>query len=439
MNTDSSLFSFPKSQDPSMTAALRKRLYPVSQEDTPFKAAGHVKEIKKPLEIDSYVRLSPICSTAEQELENRIASFQKSQAALWADYREQAKQRAPLPNSFLGILTGSKTKESGDVIFFNETLHQDPGGYFLRWNKKGIVINPGKGFIRHFHRYGLHISDIDFVIATQSNPETYEDIHDIYELNYQLNRTCPEDLRVIHYYLNPAVYQELSIKLKPNFKQERHTIHRLELFADSPDVEKVDLNSEISLLYFPTSTWEVLAQNLPNPERSAGMTSALGIRLELRISNEKRKIHVGYLAGTGWSPLLSCHLEHCDVLIAGFGNTHSSDYNKISYTEGCLGYFGCFSLIEETDPKVAFCTEFTGRKGDISIEIIKKMRHELAQKHSLSEHPRIFPGDAGLFFDLSDQKIRCSITGTFVDLSQIHVARSSPTGALQYLSPACFL
>ncbi len=435
MNTDASLFSFPKSSDPAMTTALTQRLYPMANEE--FKTSSSpLEEIKKELAQQDSPFSFPCCSTDEQELEHRMACFQHSQMEKMTAYREQIKHRRALPDDFLCILIGSRTQE---LLLSTENSRKASGGYFLRWNQKGIVINPGKGFMQHFYRNGLHIKDIDFVIVTQDHPDTYVDIHEIYELNYQLNRMTHQDLQVIHYYLNPNAYQELSGKLKPNFKQERHTIHHLELFLDSPEIEKISLTPEINLFYFPLSPLEAMAQS-HSQERL--QKSSLGLRLELKGLNGKRSTQIGYLAGASWSPLIGQHLERCDVLIAGFGNTHANDYTRLSYTDGCLGYFGCYSLFEELAPKLMLCTEFGGREGDISLEIVKKLRHDLFKKRDerFSPSPNILPGDTDLLLDLQQLKIRCSISETFVEPEKVRVTKSSPAfSRLHYLAPTCYL
>ena len=113
-----------------------------------------------------------------------------------------------------------------------EESRKTSGGFFLRWNGIGIAVNPGKNFIKYFHSLGLSIHDIHFVIATHEDIESCSDIRTIYDLAYQLNRTGA-NLHVIHYYLNLKAYQMLSSFLKPHFKQERHSVHCLELFLDS--------------------------------------------------------------------------------------------------------------------------------------------------------------------------------------------------------------
>lgn len=437
MNTDASLFSFPKSQDAAMTAILTQRLYPFAQENLPYKSTDNpLDEIKKELlensEHEHSIHTLSHSLADTHELENCIASFQKTQAEKMHRYRESAHQRKPLPDFCLYILTGSGL----DTFQLTEDSRKATGGYFLRWNKKGIVINPGKNFMHHFHSSGLNIQDIDFVIVTQDNPNNYVDIQEIYDLNYQLNRKNNQHLQIIHYYLIQNAYQELSRKLKPNFKQERHTIHHMDLFLDSPETEKIDLNQDISLHYFPASTVEALTQNFGSPqEKLQKSPSSLGIRIELKFPNEKKTLSIGYLSGTSWTPLIGHHLGHCDVLIAGIGNTQPNDYHKVSYMEDCLGYFGCYSLLEEIAPKLMICTEFGGREGDIRLELLKKMRNDLPTKHST-----VLPGDLGLILDLNQLKIKCSISDAFVDPAKIHITKSSSDfGRLHYLATNCYL
>ena len=119
----------------------------------------------------------------------------------------------------------------------------------MRWKGMGVAINPGRDFLSQFHAQGLHIRDIDAVIVTSDRPDSYEDVPEIYALNYQTNKLSQE-LKIIHYYLHQHAFQALSGVLKPHFKQERHNLHSLELFLDSPELEKIELSREIQLHYF---------------------------------------------------------------------------------------------------------------------------------------------------------------------------------------------
>ncbi|MDH4222875.1 MAG: MBL fold metallo-hydrolase, partial [candidate division Zixibacteria bacterium] len=50
------------------------------------------------------------------------------------------------------------------------------GGYFLFWQNKGIVIDPGYDFIQNFYDEGFSLSDIDAVVVTHSHPDHDDDL-----------------------------------------------------------------------------------------------------------------------------------------------------------------------------------------------------------------------------------------------------------------------
>jgi hypothetical protein len=147
------------------------------------------------------------------------------------------------------------------------------------------------------------------------------------------------------------------------------------------------------------------------------------------------------VSGVSWSPLLGHHLGHCDLLLAGFGNTNSVDFEKVSYLDHELGYFGVSSLLDELAPKLLLCTEFGGREGDLRVEVIRKMRVENVFNHlDASAMAAILPADIGLFVDLNSLRVKCSQSGEFVDPKDIRVVRSRGVfSRLYYLSPSCCL
>ncbi len=385
-------------------------------------------------------------SSTEHALELRIQAFQKQRAQCLSQYIKRARiNRQPLDNclyAFSGwenrpemFHTPLKQEESILTNFLlSNSFHRPTGGFFLKWCGKGIVVNPGKHFLDQFHNAGLYLTDIDIVIVTQTEHDSYADIKEIYELNYQLNKVNSE-LQIIHYYLNHKAYLELSHILKPNFKQERNAIHSLEHFVDSSDVEKIELTPEITLNYFPTSPKESLSLN---------HGSSLGIRFDLKTPlhthEGRRQLKLGYLSGSAWSPLLGHHLGTCDILLTGFGHTQMNDFSKLNYNETCLGYMGTYSLMEEVKPRLLLCCEFDGREGDVRLEVGKKLRQELSHSGSYENTTIILPADNGLYLDLKNLQIRCSVSQEMVDPAQIRVVKSGEAfSTLLYLAPSCLL
>lgn len=362
-------------------------------------------------------------------LEQRIRFFQNSQAECMHNYLQQAEKNSKLTEHALYVLNGWPAHVQKSLLFTEES-RKSCGGHYLRWNGRGIAINPGPGFLDNFHRQGLCIRDIDFVIVTRNNREAYADVKAISELNQQLNKISP-DRQIIHYYLHQRVCQELAPFLKPSFKQARNTIHKLEMYLDSPDVEKVELEEGIALHYFQTTMPGALHSYRETSDEHAFNNSNLGIRLEL--ANDVKKLKVGYLSGLAWSPLLAHHLGHCDLMLTAFGNTNSSDYSKLGYNEDCLGYYGVYTILEELAPRLMLLTEFGGREGDIRIEVVKKMRSELSNLPHQSSV--LLAADVGLVIDLNTLNVKCSISDATVAPKDVSVVASSESfGHLRYLS-----
>lgn len=466
MNTESDIFSSPKSEDSGMTRLLTHRLYPNNpslQTNDPY-AGKNIKKSSEPFDILKNLSTSNLAEEiatsrfiAEemgldhhtgQLLEQRIKAFQHSQSEFIRRYLEQDKLRSKQDDYCLYYLNGWHGNKSLSTpytqnLYLTEQSRKTTGGIFIRWNGKGIAVNPGAHFLKNFHEQGLHIRDINYVIVTVEQPESYAEVKEIYDLNYQLNKMSPE-LQVIHYYFNHKALQELSRSLKPHFKQERNSLHSLELFVDSPDVEKIELAEGITLHYFlATSRDMYLSSHESKEERATRSHTSLGIRLELKKSSsslEKEIIRVGYITQAAWNPLMAHHLGNCDILITGFGNTSSNDYNKLAYNGDSLGYYGTSTLLEEVAPKLLLCGEFSGREGDIRLETAQKLRQEymsnLGKKSRYSTI--VLPADTGLFINLKNLKVKCSVSGEWIDPAQVKAIKTAPSfGKLEFLSPSC--
>ncbi len=370
-----------------------------------------------------------------------IPSFSQSSSQITADYLRLWQKRASLPAQGLYTFHGwdesvANFSPQSQWKLLSESSRKSTGGFYLHWHGKGVVINPGRSFLEQFHRRGLFVKDIDSVIVTQEHMDAYADIKEIYELNYQINQACDQP-HLIHYYLNQKAYHHLSGVLKPRFKQERYTVHTLELFMDA-DMEHMELSPEISMDYFVTSAQSTTTMT-PGYERVSAPSGNLGLRLLLK--DNAHQMTLGYIAGAGWTPALSQHLGVCDFLLVGVGNTNSADYHKKSYLPNQLGFFGVSSLLETHPPKVLVCTEFGGREGDLRLEMVRKIRQEWQQRRPTKEPTTaILPSDRGFFLDLKTNCVRCSATGQFTDARHIRVIRSAGAfSELLYLSNASCL
>ncbi len=366
---------------------------------------------------------APLPATGSTSLDARIEGHHQEQRQTLIEYLNQYNGDSNIFERRLLVLHGwhrsgaldARDSASSQRVWSAEA-HTTSGGYFLRWNHQGIAVNPGRNFLEAFHQHGGHIRDINHVIVTRSDLPSWADVEAIYDLNARVNGVH-NDVHVINYYVNQGAYQQLAPALKPHYKQERHTVHCLELYLDSPEAEAISLSDSITLNYFPVTSQA-------HAETSGRGVEALGLRLDLQGTEGTTKI--GYSSGAAWSPILADNLSGTDVLLAAFEGTSTEDYSKVRYNYDSLGYFGTLSLLEEVTPKIALCSEFAGRQGDIRLEVVQKLRSELASPEGNTTPTVVLPSDIGLEISLNDLKVRCSTSNAFTRASELVVTRSHP-------------
>lgn len=401
---------------------------------SPVRATTEEHKIRHP----SPPRYETQLRLGDDALGRRIQSFIDLRKRTLHDYIAQTKLKSVHQDYLFHVLEGwhtsTATSDPSLPPLLQHASKPTTGGYFLKWHRKGIAINPGPHFLESMHRQGFFITDIDAVIVTKGSPSSSADVNAIYRLNAQIN-SANTPIHIIHYYLCQPAYQLLARTLKPQFKQERSTVHCLELYRDSPEIETIAISDGIQLSYFSTKPIDTSTEQTSNEFDEAA--TPIGIRLDLRGPAQGANVHpvrVGYLGGSAWSPVVAHYIAQCDLLIAGIEKVHDDATQFSREPAQALGFAGTLSLLEASAPRLLLCCEFSGTEGDFRLEFVQKLRRD-HQPHS-SRSTTVLPGDTGLTVDLTTLQVRCTASDTFVDPAQIHVARSGDHwNALQYLSP----
>ena len=284
------------------------------------------------------------------------------------------------------------------------------GGFYIRWNGKGIVIDPGMNFIENFHNAGLYAQDINYVIVTHNHLDHMCDLITIVDLDYQF------DLK-INYYLDKSTYTEHikhfeGINLKQN-------VHSICISEDNETYNKVIYRNNIRMMAFRTIH---------------GCEGSFGVKLEF--GTQEGKFILSYTSDTSFYDKLVNYLEGSDVIVANFSETNKEDLFLNKFKETHLGLNGCNSILEglREKPDVFFISEFWGGLGDIRIEIAKRLKS--LQKENLF----VIPIDIGMVCTLPNLKIRCSSCELIYPINDIHIKKpllSSTQNKLQYICKNC--
>jgi len=260
------------------------------------------------------------------------------------------------------------------LLFGPSEIDEQKGGYFLRLEETGIVFNPGNDFFERLFQQGFTLFDIDLVIASSNGAATKQVLSVIHALNRELNRTLlsyEQEPHVIRFLLHPELYSEISAELRPEYRQERHSVIALETYAGTSDEESYAIDKDLTLYY--TNTQE----------------EAIALRLETK------KASIGLLTGAGWQEKLKRFFASCTIMLSGIGKTPAEDLEMVTLQTGNLGYFGlCQMLHALPGLELVLLSEFSRQDGDIRLELIKKLTQEQESQ------AKILPLDSGFCLSL---------------------------------------
>lgn len=105
------------------------------------------------------------------------------------------------------------------------------GGYFIRYNGRGIVVDPGYNFIENFKSLGHKFHEIDCVFISHSHDDHTAEVERIINVLYKYNKSLKEEIcaRLAKYYnVSRITIQEQykdKIKQEYNIKRKKITFY----------------------------------------------------------------------------------------------------------------------------------------------------------------------------------------------------------------------
>jgi len=215
------------------------------------------------------------------------------------------------------------------------------GGYFLVWNNKGIVIDPGFDFIRNFYEQGYSINDIDAILITHTHPDHDDEVNSIlaliaeYNELQQCNHFWSGDKKVkkpkfIDLFVNEGAYRKYnswfysknlkirkifmlqSIRSKRDSKNSRNWNNETE--------EKnyfIDLKKSYNLQIEVVPAWH---DELIDDHSSVGCIFHLYLQ-----HDEQCCVRIGYTGDTEKYPDVEERYKDVDMLIAHVGDIKFSE------------------------------------------------------------------------------------------------------------------
>ncbi len=206
------------------------------------------------------------------------------------------------------------------------------GGYLLRWGGKGLVVDPGPGFLANLHDGGFGLADVDGVLVTHNHIDHVAELPHILTLVHEYNELHPAAKRKVDLFLAPSVLEAYA-----------------GMVATSQDVGGLVRLMEGE----PTPLAGYCIEALPLHARHkelGGSEHALSVALKLLSPAEPGNVEgtVAFTGDTGWAedlPLVAAfhELPRPRLLVAHLGSIMSAPQGE--FHPNHLEYLGAAALI----------------------------------------------------------------------------------------------
>lgn len=321
------------------------------------------------------------------EIMEEVFSNMRRRASLASRYEEkyeQAKKQRSIGNSenYIICLKGWSSSTPEMSLGLSERNHRFGGGFYIRYNGKGIVIDPGLNFFENLHSNNLFIQDIDIVIVTHSHIDHNSDLGKIIDMDYQLNKN-------IFYYIDKETYAKFNMDLENVEKKSKKYVTKI--YPDGYEKE-FDIKTD--------SKMQPIKMYVCQTEHAC--VGSFGFKIILG------GVTLGYTSDTKATLEIIDFFKTSDIIIANISETNLEDMMLQKLKESHLGIFGVYKILDKMENPNVVCllTEFYGGFGDIRLEMADIIK-EYLNKKSMD----IVPMDIGLKYFYDNNKFQCNSCG----------------------------
>lgn len=327
-----------------------------------------------------------------------------------------------------------KGVSSSSPIIYNNTFRMQlrGGGFYFRWNKFGVVVDPGLYFVTNMHEHGLSIYDIDAVVITHDHIDHNGDMMILDDLDYQIKSKEYATSTRIEWIVCKEVYDSSRIK-----EESKKLI---------TPTQTIELNECVSLKAIGTRhiKKDSVSDNQLDPASQEGyLDSTFGCIFTLKEYTDSSGNHVhsrtiGYTSDTTYWDGMECDYQVADMLVANISSVRSLDIQMKTQHKYHLGYYGCAKILQQLDnkaPQMLLLSEFWNGLGDIRFAVSKQL-HRMATQWNLDT--MILPTEIGMEIDLATLGVKCSCCGVYSRTVSL-IKPEHEFGVMRYVCENCIL
>lgn len=351
---------------------------------------------------------------------------EESQLHYYEEYKKRFRPFRKIEDRFICLKNLSSSTPIINTVAFDTS--SVGGGFFLRLNGVGIVVDPGIGFVTLMHQFGIFIDDIDAVIVTHAHIDHNCDVAAISSLLYDYNRNREKDNKLYSEILGCNLAEAHSIewymdsttlKATKNILDEQH-VHKLEDYVDHPGSIDTVKNGSVILSAFHT-------------RHIKGNRDTFGIKLDFTVSD--KYVSWGYTSDTAYFEGLENFFRGCNVLLFNISDIYVKDVRQVTFKQTHLGFAGSIKLLNSVKPGLALASEFCCTRGDYRHEIVRALRETVT-----SAETTILPAEVGCKLSADFETIECTICKRDIPTRDVKIIRPREEfGRIQYVCPHCLL
>ena len=195
------------------------------------------------------------------------------------------------------------------------------GGYFLKWNNKGIAIDPGFDFINNMQNQGIYPGDINAIAVTHSHPDHTADLEALLMMKAERLRR----LNISGKGGEPPLDLFLSIDTDDKYRR---------MIMDHQTDEVVNKNRPFSLPIngfvecpeyllkietFSTKHIKKISDTQLSPLRF-GIGFIFHLYYDEKMQEKNRAISIGITGDTRYEDILVERLKKCEIVVAHLGS-----------------------------------------------------------------------------------------------------------------------
>lgn len=328
--------------------------------------------------------------------------------------------------NYLLILKGMS---SSSPWLYNSTTNKrfSGGGFYIKWNDKGIVVDPGYNFVDNLHNYNLTIQDVDYVIITHNHIDHNHDLRIIDDLNKNIWK---EKKHTIHWYLDRSSYNFSKVFLEDFSSTNNESCNIIKCKDSTPSTICFKLDF-CEFNFFPTEHIMI--------DKHSYSPDSFGVKIKFYSTDKTIHTTLSYTSDTHYNDNLVEYIDNSDIVIANISGIYETDIKRIELKERHLGYWGCIKILEmlKSKPCLFLLSEFWSGINDIRFPIAKYMQNEI-RKQFPSEKIKVIPSDIGLYVSLDSKKIKCSYCNKYSDSVTI-IKPKNDFDNLQYICDDCLM